>query len=160
MLLRFDRLSFRAKDAIQRAAEITRRYGHNQIDTEHLLLALIEQVESGIPALLIRLKVDTSSLIDRVVFSLRGSPKTGIPGGSIDQYQLTPRAKRVIEQAKDEADNLGDEIISSEHLFLAILLENGTQAVLILEDAKITYQGFVEELKTIRDEKPGNRFDV
>ena len=55
-MMRFDRFTERAQEAAQRAAEIIQRYGHNQIDTEHILLALIEQPQGVIPQILDLLK--------------------------------------------------------------------------------------------------------
>ncbi|MGD8849117.1 MAG: Clp protease N-terminal domain-containing protein, partial [Anaerolineales bacterium] len=56
--MRFDRFTERAQDAAQRAAEIIQRYGHNQIDTEHILLALIEQPQGVISQILEKLNID------------------------------------------------------------------------------------------------------
>ncbi|MBN2258487.1 MAG: ATP-dependent Clp protease ATP-binding subunit, partial [Anaerolineaceae bacterium] len=154
-----DRLSFRAKDAIQHAAGITRRYGHNQIDTEHLLAALIDQPKSGIPALLVILNVDASNMMDRVIFNLKSSPKTGIPGGTIDQFSITPRARLVLEQAEKEAEILQDETISSPHLFLAILSESGTPAIQILDDYGLTHDTVFFIQKTLRNRKVLEQYD-
>ena len=66
-MMRFDRFTERAQEAAQRAAEIIQRYGHNQIDTEHILLALIEQPQGVIPQLLEILKVDANELTCGVV---------------------------------------------------------------------------------------------
>jgi ATP-dependent Clp protease ATP-binding subunit ClpC len=65
-MMRFDRFTERAQEAAQRAAEIIQRYGHNQIDTEHILLALIEQPGGVIPQILeklTRLRAERASLI-------------------------------------------------------------------------------------------------
>jgi len=59
-MLRFDRFTERAQDAAARAYEILQRYGHNQVDTEHILLALLEQPDGVIPQILERLSVDVS----------------------------------------------------------------------------------------------------
>ena len=59
-MMRFDRFTERAQEAAQRAAEIIQRYGHNQIDTEHILLAMIEQPQGVITQLLELLKIDGS----------------------------------------------------------------------------------------------------
>ena len=63
-MMRFDRFTERAQEAAQRAAEIIQRYGHNQIDTEHILLALIEQPQGVITQILEVLK-DRSRIVDR-----------------------------------------------------------------------------------------------
>ena len=57
-MMRFDRFTERAQEAAQRAAEIIQRYGHTQIDTEHILLALIEQPQGVIPQLFATLNID------------------------------------------------------------------------------------------------------
>ena len=80
-MMRFDRFTERAQEAAQRAAVIIQRYGHNQIDTEHILLALMEQPDGIIPQLLEILKVDVSTLTDEIDRSLRTSPKANIFGG-------------------------------------------------------------------------------
>src|SRR3989337_3527062 len=73
-MMRFDRFTERAQDAAQRSAEIIQRYGHNQIDTEHLLLALLEQPEALIPQILERLTVNADQLAQRIARILRARP--------------------------------------------------------------------------------------
>ncbi len=137
-MMRFDRFTERAQEAAQRAAEIIQRYGHNQIDTEHILLALIEQPQGVIPQLLEFLKVDAAALSERLDYILRTSPKANIFGGGAGQIFITPRVKRIIDLANEEANKLKDEYISTEHLFLAILSERNTPAARLLEGAGLT----------------------
>ena len=80
-MMRFDRFTERAQEAAQRAAEIIQRYGHNQIDTEHMLLALIEQPQGVISQILEILKVDPAMLTERLDYILRTSPKASIFAG-------------------------------------------------------------------------------
>jgi len=136
--MRFDRFTERAQEAAQRAAEIIQRYGHNQIDTEHILLALIEQPQGVIPQILEILKVDANGLADRLDYILRTSPKASIFGGGAGQIFITPRVKRIIDLANEEASRLKDEYISTEHIFLAILTERNTPAARLLESSGIT----------------------
>ncbi len=138
-MMRFDRFTERAQEAAQRAAEIIQRYGHNQIDTEHILLALIEQPQGVIPQLLEILKVDAAALSERLDYILRTSPKANIfGGGGAGQIFITPRVKRIIDLANEEANKLKDEYISTEHMFLAILSERNTPAARLLEGAGLT----------------------
>ncbi len=137
-MMRFDRFTERAQEAAQRAAEILQRYGHNQIDTEHILLALIEQPQGVISQLLESLKVDANALSERLDYILRTSPKANIFGGGAGQIFITPRVKRIIDLANEEANRLKDEYISTEHLFLAILSERNTPAARLLEGAGLT----------------------
>ena len=137
-MMRFDRFTERAQEAAQRAAEIIQRYGHNQIDTEHILLALIEQPGGVIPQILEKLSVSPEALTERLDATLRASPKANIFGGGAGQIFITPRVKRIIDLANEEANRLKDEYISTEHIFLAILTERNTPAARILESAGLT----------------------
>jgi ATP-dependent Clp protease ATP-binding subunit ClpC len=149
-MMRFDRFTERAQEAAQRAAEIIQRYGHNQIDTEHILLALIEQPQGVIPQILETLKVDSTALSERLDYILRTSPKANIFGGGAGQIFITPRVKRIIDLANEEANRLHDEYISTEHIFLAILSERSTPAARLLEGAGVTRERVYESVQQIR----------
>lgn len=149
-MMRFDRFTERAQEAAQRAAEIIQRYGHNQIDTEHILLALIEQPQGVISQLLEILKIDAENFKERLDYILRTSPKANIFGGGAGQVFITPRVKRIIDQANQEANRLKDEYISTEHIFLAILSERNTPAARLMEDLGITRQRVLEAVDELR----------
>jgi ATP-dependent Clp protease ATP-binding subunit ClpC len=149
-MMRFDRFTERAQDAAQRAAEIIQRYGHNQIDTEHILLALIEQPQGVIPQILERLNVDIEDLTDRIDHQLRTTPKANIYGGGAGQIFITPRVKRVVDMANQEANRLNDEYISTEHIFLAILSERNTAIARLLTEVGITKDRVYDAVKEIR----------
>ena len=80
-MMRFDRFTERAQDVAARAYEILQRYGHNQVDTEHLLLALLEQPEGVVTTIVERLSVDVSQMTSTVDDVLRASPRVSIYGG-------------------------------------------------------------------------------
>jgi ATP-dependent Clp protease ATP-binding subunit ClpC len=150
IMMRFDRFTERAQEAAQRAAEIIQRYGHNQIDTEHILLALIEQPQGVVPQILEQLKVDADALSERLDYILRTSPKANIFGGGAGQIFITPRVKRIIDLANEEANRLKDEYISTEHIFLAILNERSTPAARLLEGAGVTRERVHESIQNLR----------
>ncbi|MFT3890758.1 MAG: AAA family ATPase [Anaerolineales bacterium] len=149
-MMRFDRFTERAQEAAQRAAEIIQRYGHNQIDTEHILLALIEQPGGVIPQILEKLSVSPEALTERLDATLRASPKANIFGGGAGQIFITPRVKRIIDLANEEANRLKDEYISTEHIFLAILTERNTPAARILESAGLTRDRVYTAIQDLR----------
>jgi ATP-dependent Clp protease ATP-binding subunit ClpC len=149
-MMRFDRFTERAQEAAQRSAEIIQRYGHNQIDTEHILLALIEQPQGVISQILDYLKVDSNALTERLDYILRTSPKANIFGGGAGQIFITPRVKRIIDLANEEANKLKDEYISTEHIFLAILSERSTPAARLLEGAGVSRERVYEAIQHIR----------
>ncbi len=149
-MMRFDRFTERAQEAAQRAAEIIQRYGHNQIDTEHILLALIEQPQGVISQLLEILKIDPENFKERLDYILRTSSKANIFGGGAGQVFITPRVKRIIDLANQEANRLKDEYISTEHIFLAILSEKNTPAARLLDDLGITRQRVQDAIDELR----------
>ena len=150
-MMRFDRFTERAQEAAQRAAEIIQRYGHNQIDTEHILLALIEQPQGVVPQILEILKVDPQILAERLDYILKTSPKANIfGGGGAGQIFITPRVKRIIDLANEEASKLKDEYISTEHIFLAVLSEKNTPASRLLETTGITRDRVLDAIMQLR----------
>ena len=151
--MRFDRFTERAQEAAQRAAEIIQRYSHNQIDTEHILLALIEQQEGVVSQILELLAVDREGILNRLDEILKSSPKASIFGGGAGQIFITPRVKRVMELANDEASKLKDEFISTEHIFLAILGEKNTPASRLLMESGIDRKRVLEAVMQIRGGK-------
>ena len=151
--MRFDRFTERAQEAAQRAAEIIQRYGHNQIDTEHILLALIEQPNGVVPQILENLNIRPDALVDRLDATLKSSPKANIFGGGAGQIFITPRVKRIIDLANGEASRMKDEYISTEHLFLAILSERNTPAARMLEQAGVTRDRVMGAIKDLRGGK-------
>ena len=150
IMIRFDRFTQSAQEVAQRAAEVMQRYSHNQIDTEHLLLALIEQLQGGISPLLEFLKVDANALSEELDTILRIGPKGDVVGVGPGQIAITARVPRMIDVAIEEADGLKDELISNEHLFLAIFSENNTPAAGLLEGAGLTRDRVYDAIRQMR----------
>jgi ATP-dependent Clp protease ATP-binding subunit ClpC len=95
--MRFDRFTERAQDAAARAYELVQRYGHTQVDTEHLFLALLEQTDGAVPQLLDLMTVEVAAMQARVDEELRSSPKVAVYGGGVGQIFYTPRIRTVLE---------------------------------------------------------------
>ena len=149
-MMRFDRFTERAQDAAARAYEILQRYGHNQVDTEHILLALLEQPEGVIPQILDMLNVEDELIKQRLDDVLRASPKAAVYGGGAGQIFITPRVKRIIDLANEEANSLKDEFISTEHIFLSILSERNTNVARILSEAGVNPDRVHSAIKELR----------
>ena len=150
-MMRFDRFTERAQEAAQKAAEIIQRYGHNQIDTEHILLALIEQPEGAISQILQNLNIQSFELTEGLDAILRSTQKANIFGSrGAGQVFITPRVKRIVDVAMQEANRLKDEFISTEHLFLAILDEKNTPASRLLSDEGLTKDRVYQAVDQIR----------
>ncbi len=149
-MIRFERFTERAQDAAARAYEILQRYSHNQVDTEHILLALLEQSEGAIPQLLESLSVNVEGMRARLDEVLRASPKAAIYGQGTGNIFMTPRVKSIIDRASQEAKQRKDEYISTEHILLAILNERNTPAGKIIQEHGITRERLSAAITDLR----------
>ncbi len=150
-MIPFDRYTARAQEAVTRAYEIMQQYRHAQLDTEHVLLAILEQTDGPVDRVLEELHIDTPQIRQRLGDVLEASPKLGSPkGAQSSQMYVTPRVKRLLDRANEEASNLKDEYISTEHLFLSILAEQESAGSRILIDSGITYDRFTKSLQKFR----------
>jgi ATP-dependent Clp protease ATP-binding subunit ClpC len=150
IMISADRFTTSAQEVPHRAAEIMQRYGHNQVDTEHVLLALVEQPQGVVSQLLEFLEVDTNALSKGLDTILRNAPKGDIVDVGPGQISITPRVVRILDLANEEATQLKDEHISTEHLFLEILSEQDTPTAQLLEGAGLTRDrvyGAIQQLR-------------
>ncbi len=150
-MMRFDRFTERAQEAAQRAVELMTRYGHSQVDVEHLLLALVQQKDGTVPALLAELGADPVAMTDALDSLLRDNPRPGIYGAHGNQQVfITPRVKRVLDSSQEEATALQDEYISTEHLLLSITQERNTPVGRLLTENNITHERVKEAILQMR----------
>ncbi len=152
--MRFDRFTEKAQEAAMRAYEILQRYKHTQVDTEHVFLALLEQKEGAIPQILAQLEAPAELMARKLEGVLDNAPKLSTtPYGSAPTAQvfITPRLKRVMDVAQDEAAKLKDEYISTEHLFLAIASERNTPSANILREAGVTKERIYSAIEQVRN---------
>jgi len=150
--MRLDRFTERAQEALQRAQEIMVERRHSQLDTEHLLLALVEQPDGLVPQIFRRLNVDPEIVRERVTQVLERFPRGGgfYRGSGTAQVYITPRLKRVLDLAEAEARRLRDEYIGTEHLFIAITSDREGPAARILRDLGIDQEAVYRALAEIR----------
>ncbi len=119
--MQLDRLTIKAQEALQAAQALAQRLSHQEIDGEHLLLALAGQAESLIPHLLRKLGVTAPALVADVERDLNRRPKVE---GAGETY-LGPTLRKVLEAATAEAAKLKDDYVSTEHLLLGLLSDGG-----------------------------------
>jgi Clp amino terminal domain, pathogenicity island component len=125
---RFDKFTERARKVLSLAQEEAQRRQHNYIGTEHLLLGLVHLGEGGAITVLLSLGVDLSTMYERIQ-SIISHENTTVYG----EIGLTPRAKKVIELAVDEARLLNHHYIGTEHLLLGLVREGEGIAAGVLE---------------------------
>jgi ATP-dependent Clp protease ATP-binding subunit ClpC len=159
----FDKFTERARGLVELAQEILQRYQHTQLDTEHLLLAMMEQNEGLALQVMQNLNVDTRALSRTVEDALARSPKVQYQDSNAQIY-ITPRIKRVFDLAKDEAQRLNDSYIGVEHLLLGLIKETDGGAARILKQYGVDEEKVYKALQTVRgsarvtDENPEEKY--
>ncbi len=106
--MRLDRLTIKAQEAVQDAQRLADTHHHQQIDVEHLALALIQQPDGLVPALLKKLGSNHQALAQTLEKEINRMPQVTGPGIT-GQVYISPRLKSVLDQAQQEAEQLKDE---------------------------------------------------
>jgi len=144
MASRFEKFSERARRALTRAQEEAQRFGHNYIDTEHILLGLMAEEDSIASKVLANMGVLPNKVRAAVEFVVGRGERS-----AIGEVGLTPRAKRVIELAVDEARRLNHSYIGTEHLLLGLLRDREGAAVGVLESFGVTFDKAQVEINSV-----------
>ena len=148
-----DQFTNQARQVLQNSQELVRRYRHSQWDVEHILLALLE-LEDGVPSrILLELEAPTASISAALHRALEMSPKLAYEA---TQIYPTPRAQRLVENARTEAARLNDEFIGAEHLFVAAVIEQQGVSAEILKAYGIDRERVYQALTQVRG---GHRVD-
>jgi len=135
MASRFEKFSERARKVLTLAQEEAQRLNHSYIGTEHILLGLLREEEGVAAKVLTNLGVSLGKVRSGVEFIIGQGEKP-----STGEIGLTPRAKRVIELAIDEARHLSHNYIGTEHLLLGLLHEGGGVAASVIDSFGITLE--------------------
>ncbi|MGB2842565.1 MAG: ATP-dependent chaperone ClpB [Halobacteriota archaeon] len=164
--MRLDKLTLKAQEALQEAKNIADKYNHQQIDAEHLLLALVEQSEGIVVPILQKIGVDVDQLKSRLVEHLSSLPQVYGGGGGIEQIYITPRLNKTLEKAWQEAQAMKDEYMSTEHILLAIAEEADPASPRMLKGMGATKDRIYEALTGIRggqrvvDQNPEEKYQA
>jgi ATP-dependent Clp protease ATP-binding subunit ClpB len=146
--MNLDKFTTKSQEAINNAQQEALRSGHQQIDGWHLLLALINQEGSIVPTILDKLQVDIDGLLADIKTELEKKPKiTGeLDAGKIYAGQ---DVAKIIEDAFREAERMGDDYVSTEHIFIA-LLKVSAEINNLLKKYQITEEKILDILKDVR----------
>jgi ATP-dependent Clp protease ATP-binding subunit ClpC len=152
-MMRFDRFTEKAQEAAMRALEILQKYKHSQVDTEHLFLALVQQGDGTVGQIIEKLGGSADVIARKLEKILESAPRSNnAPYGGMPTAQvfITPRLKRVMDVANEEATKLQDEYISTEHILLAIASERNTPSANILREAGISKERVYAAVEEVR----------
>ena len=146
-----NRTTQKVQEAMQAAQALALRYGHQEVDGEHLLASLLDQADGLAPRLLERLGVAVPALKARIEQELDKRPRVSGGGTEAGKVYITQRLNRLMLKAADEAKRLKDDYVSVEHLLLAFLDEDGgAPAGRILKELGVTHARFLEALTAVR----------
>ncbi|MDR3224746.1 MAG: ATP-dependent chaperone ClpB, partial [Clostridiales Family XIII bacterium] len=147
--MNFEKFTQKAQQAVSESQQIAVQLGHQQLDGEHLHLALLLQDEGVVPKILKLRGIDVSGVVREVEAELEKLPKVQAQGAGDNLYP-TRRVGKILGDAEKIAKGFNDDFISVEHLYLALLDENGTPSAKIFKSYGITRENFLEELTKIR----------
>ncbi|HJO82330.1 MAG: AAA family ATPase [SAR202 cluster bacterium] len=147
MVLRPDNFTEQAQKALGTSQEIVRRYRHSQWDSEHVLMALLEQTKSVPLAVLSELGASPDAIRSKLDILLAEVPT--LERGA-NQIFMTPRAEALLGRAKAEADRLGDEFIGSEHLLVALTQEDEGDVARVLREHGVDTERVYQALQKVR----------
>ena len=146
-----NRLTQKSQEALHDAQTKALRFGHTEVDGEHLLLALLDQPEGIAPRLLAQAGADPDRLRTALETELARRPRVTGPGVNPGEIRVTQRLTRLLDTAEQEAGRLKDEYVSVEHLLMALLAEGpATAAGRLLQADGVTRDAFLQALTTIR----------
>jgi len=162
--MRFDKFTLKSQEMIQNAQHLADRFGHQQIEPEHLARALLEQKEGVIPPILGKIGANQNQLIKELESILERMPS--VSGSGTGQAYLSTRAKVALDKAYAEAEQMKDEYVSLEHILLAILEEKDGKATRAFAAAGVTREAVLSALVEIRggqritDQNPEDKYQA
>src|SRR6266850_1524186 len=162
--MQMDRLTIKSQEALREAQRFAQGFSHQEVDGEHLLLAMIGQADSLIPGLLEKMGVPPSKLRPDLERELARRHK--VQGTSSADLFLSGNMKKVLDAAQAEAEKLKDEYISTEHLLLGLLDEGGSSLGKIFQSNGLKRDSVLRALADLRgnqrvtDQNPEDKFQA
>ncbi len=159
-----DKFTLKAQEALQEARSTAERKHHQQIDVEHLLLALLEQKEGIVIPILQKLGAKPDLILSQIETELNRIPR--VTGRGAGQIYLSSRVNEIFNMAWKEAERLMDEYLSTEHLLIAIADEKQGAAFQILQRNGVTKDAIFRVLQEIRgphrvtDQNPEEKYQA
>ena len=162
MAMQFDKFTLKAQEALQACSKVAERFGNQQVEPVHLLLALLEQTEGVVPAILQKLGAAAGNISQAAEKAAEALPKVS---GSTEHY-LSPALKQVLDAAFKEAEAFKDEFVSAEHLLLALAGDGVGPAGEALARQGVTRDAVLKALVAVRgsqrvtDQNPEGKYQA
>ena len=143
--MNINKFTQKSLQAVQNCERIAMDYGNQEIAQEHLLYALLTQDDSLIAKLMEKMELDKNLIINRVEEAIQKRPK--VQGG---QQYVGQDLNKALIHGEDEAKAMGDEYVSVEHLFLAVMKYASKEVKALFREMGISREGFLQALSTVR----------
>lgn len=144
--MRLDKLTYKAQEALDQARKFATEFNHQEIDIEHLFLALVEQ-DGVVPSLLKRAGAIPSTLAAQIRSSLERLPQvSGVEAGAY----ISSRLRKVLDNSFNQAEQLKDDYVSTEHLLLAIADSGDGEAVSVLNSLGLDKAVLLKAISEVR----------
>ena len=147
MVLRPENFTEQAREAIGASQEILRQLQHSQWDSEHILMALLDQDKGVAIDIMTEMGVYVNAIKTRLTAILGKAPKVA---SQTNQIFATPRVEALLNRSKVEAGRLGDDFIGTEHLFIALTQEEQGGVAEVLKQHNVDTEGVYQALQKIR----------
>ena len=147
MVLRPENFTEQAREAIGASQEILRQLQHSQWDSEHILMALLDQDKGVAIDIMTEMGVYVDAIKTRLTAILGKAPKVA---SQTNQIFVTPRVEALLNRSKVEADRLGDDFIGTEHLFIALTQEEQGGVAEVLKQLNVDTERVYQALQKIR----------
>ena len=144
--MRWDQFTVMSQEAIQKAQARAEEMGHQEIRPEHLLWSFLAQDENVVNAILAKIGASAAKIRTDLDAALDRLPK--ISGGA--EAALSPALRQILDEARKEAEQLKDEYVSTEHLFLAMIKDAKSEAFRILRSNGVDEDAVLKALAAVR----------
>ncbi len=149
--MNLNKFTQKAQEAISEAQSLAVEYSHQQIDAEHLLLALVQQPEGLLPRFFQKMEVHVDAFVQALEQLIQKIPQVSGPGAQPGNIYVTQRLNQTLVKAQGEAKRLKDEYVSAEHILLAMLDEGKkTPCGGLFQQFGITRDRFLQALNEVR----------
>lgn len=146
-----NRFTEKSREALTTAQGLAAQYGHQEVDAEHLALALVNQEDGFVPRVLERVGVAPKALVTALEALLKKRPSVRGPGAEMGTITISQRVAKAIANAEALAKRLRDEYISVEHIFAELLREPASTGLgHVAADAGLSADKFTETMMAVR----------
>ncbi len=162
--MQFDKFTMKSQEAIQAAQSLADSKGHQEIVPEHLLVAILDQEGGVVAPVLKKMGVNLTRVKEGSERLLDDIPQ--VSGSGFNEVYASRRLRKILDQAFKEASKMGDEYVSQEHIFLALIDESGSRSADLLKENGVERNAFYQAMQAIRgsqqvtDQNPEDKYQA